>query len=221
MGRLCRLCLRPRQSPRQNSRWPVIHRRRGTPASWRSSPASPPQFEGLGPSHTVVFNGGGGGVGTLGIQLAKAKGAKVIAVDRAEKRDAVLALGVDSFIDYKSQDFTAASGGYDLIIDVVANRPAAHYARCLKPGGRLMLIGGTYGSLIRVALAGLCRRDKSLGVLVYKVSPEDNLALAELCLSGTLRPIIDNTFPLENGAAALRRLGSGLAVGKVVVTPSA
>lgn len=175
------------------------------------------KFEGLGPSHTVLFNGAGGGVGTLGIQLAKAKDAKIITVDRAEKREALLALGADSFIDYRSQDFTAVPESYDLIIDVVANRPAAHYARCLKPGGRLMLIGGTYGSLIRVALAGLFRRDKSLGVLVYKASPADNLALAELCRAGTLRPIIDGPFSLEDGARALRRIGSGLAVGKVVI----
>ncbi|KFL32585.1 hypothetical protein JP75_03315 [Devosia riboflavina] len=170
------------------------------------------KFENLGPGHTVLFNGAGGGVGTFGIQLAKPTGAKIIAVDRAEKREPVLALGADSFIDYKSADFTAAPESYDLIIDVVANRPAAHFARCLKPGGRLMLIGGTYGSLIRTALRGLVTREKSLGVLVYKVSPADNLELA-----GKVRPVIDSTFPLEDGAKALRRLGSGLAVGKVIV----
>jgi hypothetical protein len=77
-----------------------------------------------------------------------------------------------------------------------------------------MLIGGTYGSLLRTALRGLVTRDKSLGVLVYKVSPADNLELA-----GKVRPVIDSTFPLEEGAQALRRLGSGLAIGKVIVSP--
>lgn len=172
------------------------------------------KFENLGPGHTVLFNGAGGGVGTFGIQLAKPTGAEIIAVDRTEKRETLLALGADSFIDYKSEDFTATPERYDLIIDVVANRPAAHYARCLKPGGRLMLIGGTYGSLIRTALRGLITRDKSLGVLVYKVSPADNLELAD-----KVRPVIDSTFPLEHGAKALRRLGSGLAIGKVIVSP--
>jgi NADPH:quinone reductase and related Zn-dependent oxidoreductases len=178
------------------------------------------KFENLGPGHTVLFNGAGGGVGTLGIQLAKAKGARIVAVDRAEKREAVLALGADSFIDYRSRDYTADPASYDLIIDVVANRPAAHYARCLKPGGRLEIIGGTFRTLIRTALGGLLRRDKSLGVLVYKVSPEDNLSLAELCRTGTLRPVIDGIFPLESGADAFRRLGSGLAVGKVIISPA-
>ncbi|MBO9588087.1 NAD(P)-dependent alcohol dehydrogenase [Devosia sp.] len=176
------------------------------------------KFEDLGPGHTVLFNGAGGGVGTLGIQLAKAKGAKIIAVDRAEKREAVLALGADGFIDYRSDDYTAAPESYDLIIDVVANRPAAHYARCLKPGGRFFFVGGTFNSLLRVALSGLFRRDKSLGALVYKVSPTDNLALAELCSAGKLHPIIDSAFPLEDAPKAIRRLGSGLAIGKVVVS---
>jgi NADPH:quinone reductase-like Zn-dependent oxidoreductase len=172
------------------------------------------KFENLGTSHTVLFNGAGGGVGTLGIQLAKPTGAQIVAVDRREKRDALLALGANSFIDYQSEDFTAPPERYDLIIDVVANRPAAHFARCLKPGGRVMLIGGTYGSLLRTALRGLVTRDKSLGVLVYKVSPADNLELA-----GKVRRVIDSTFPLEEGAQALRRLGSGLAIGKVIVSP--
>ncbi|RYY92425.1 MAG: Zn-dependent oxidoreductase, partial [Chitinophagaceae bacterium] len=61
---------------------------------------------------------------------------------------------------------------------------------------------------------GLITREKFLGVLVYKVSPADNLELA-----AKVRPVIDSTFPLENGAQALRRLGSGLAVGKVIISP--
>lgn len=176
------------------------------------------KFDNLGPGHTVLFNGAGGGVGTFGIQLAKAKGAKVIAVDRAEKRDALLALGADSFIDYRSADYTAEAGRYDLIIDVVANRPAAHYARCLQPGGRLEILGGTFRSLIRTALRGLVIRQKTLGILVYKVLPGDNAALAALCAAGTLRPVVDSTFPLEDGAKAIARLGSGLAIGKVVIS---
>ena len=168
---------------------------------------------GLGPAHTVLVNGAGGGVGTFAIQLAKPTGATIIAVDRAEKRDALLALGADEFIDYLSDDYTATPDRYDLIIDMVANRPAARYASCLKPNGRLIVIGGTFRGLIGVALRGLVTREKSLGVLFYKVSPQDSVELA-----GKTRPVIDSTFPLEDGAKAFRRLGSGMHVGKVIVT---
>ena len=176
------------------------------------------KFQALGPGHTVLFNGAGGGVGTFGIQLAKARGALVIAVDRAEKRDALLALGADAFIDYQAEDYTASPGRYDLIVDVVANRPAAHYARCLKPGGRFVAIGGTFRSIFGAALAGLFDRERSLGLLAYKVSPEDNAALAAQCAAGSLRPIVDSTFPLEQGARAIAHLGSGRALGKVVIS---
>jgi NADPH:quinone reductase-like Zn-dependent oxidoreductase len=171
------------------------------------------KFPQLGPGHTVVFNGAGGGVGTFGIQLAKPTGATIIAVDRAEKREALLALGADSFIDYRSEDFTATPERYDLIIDVVANRPAGHYRRCLKPGGRLVVIGGTISSLLRILAASPFSRDKTLSILPYQVSPQDNLTLAR-----KVRPVIDSTFALEDGAKALRRLGDGRAIGKVVVT---
>lgn len=170
------------------------------------------KFPNLGPAHSVLINGAGGGVGIFAIQLAKAAGARVIAVDRAEKRDALLALGADSFIDFAAEDYTATPSGYDLVIDMVARRRARDYARCLKAGGRLVVIGGTYGSLIRVALAGLFRRGVSLGVLVYKVSAQDALAVAT-----RTSPIIDSVFPLEQGADAFQRIGSGHHIGKVIV----
>ena len=171
------------------------------------------KFPQLGAGHVVVFNGAGGGVGTFGIQLAKPTGATIIAVDRVEKREALLSLGADGFIDYRAEDFTAAPERYDLLIDVVANRPASHYRRCLKPGGRLVVIGGTISSLLRILAASPFSQDKTLSILPYKVSPEDNLTLA-----AKVRPVIDRTFPLEDGAKALRRLGEGRAIGKVVIT---
>lgn len=178
-------------------------------------------FPGLGPHSSVLFNGAGGGVGTLAIQLIKPLGAEITAVDRAEKREALLALGADAFIDYQSQDFAAEAARYDLIIDVVANRPLRDYAHCLRPGGRLVVIGGRLGCLLRIALFGALMgrpRRQKLGLLVYKVSPEDNAELARRCLAGTLRPLIDSVHSLEQVPQALERLGSGLAIGKVMVT---
>ncbi|HWU17640.1 MAG TPA: NAD(P)-dependent alcohol dehydrogenase [Devosia sp.] len=173
------------------------------------------KFPALGPAHTVAINGAGGGVGTFAIQLAKAAGAKVVAIDRAQKREALLALGADAFIDYQAEDFSVAPDRYDLIIDMVANRPAAHYLRCLKSAGRLVAIGGTFRGLIGVALRALVSRQKTLGVLVYKVSPQGSLELAT-----KLRPVIDSAFSLQDAAAAFRRLGDGHHVGKVMVTAS-
>lgn len=174
----------------------------------------------LGAGNSVLINGAGGGVGTFAVQLAKALGAQVTAVDRGEKRDAVLALGADRYIDYRETDFAAEAERYDLILDVVANRGVRRFADRLNDGGHLVVIGGTIPALLKVAvLGGLIgrKRNQSLALLLYRVSPADNLELAQRCLAGTLRPIIDNVYPLERGADALARLGSGLAVGKVLV----
>lgn len=175
----------------------------------------------LGPGERVLINGAGGGVGTFAIQLAKAVGAHVTAVDRAEKRDALLALGADDFIDYRRTDFTAGPACYDLIVDVVANRPVGAFARTLNDGGNLVVIGGTVGSLLQVAVLGPLvgrKRRLRLELLIYRASAKDSAELAARCLAGDLRPIIDGPYPLEQGPTALRRLGDGLVIGKAVVT---
>ena len=76
----------------------------------------------------------------------------------------------------------------------------------------MAVVGGTFPGIIGVALTGRLHRGRSLEVVVYKVTPQDNAGLAAL-----VRPIIDSSFSLEDGAA-FRRLGDGQHVGKVVVT---
>jgi NADPH:quinone reductase-like Zn-dependent oxidoreductase len=178
------------------------------------------QRVGLGPNDSLLVNGAGGGVGTFAVQMAKALGARVTAVDRGEKREALLALGADRFIDYREADYTGERIGYDLILDMVARHSAQRFSRTLNDGGELVVIGGRIGSLLQVAalgpFTGKAKRQK-LGLLMYRPSAADNLELAQRCVAGTLKPIIDEVCPLERGAEALARLGSGLAIGKVVI----
>jgi NADPH:quinone reductase-like Zn-dependent oxidoreductase len=178
----------------------------------------------LGPADSVLINGAGGGVGTFAVQMAKTLGARVTAVDKGEKRDTLLALGADRFIDYRDTDFTAEAERYDLILDVVASRGVRRFAGCLSDGGTLVVIGGTIPALLKLAAFGRLvgrKRGQQLGLLLYRASAADNLELAQRCIAGTLRPVIDGVFPLERGAEALARIGSGLAVGKVMVVTGA
>ncbi|MGN6488986.1 MAG: NAD(P)-dependent alcohol dehydrogenase [Devosia sp.] len=175
----------------------------------------------LGATSSVLLNGAGGGVGTFALQLAKAMQAHVTVVDRGEKREALLALGADRFIDYREADFTADGQQYDLVVDVVARHSPGRFAASLKDGGELVVIGGRIPTLLQVAaLGGFVGRGRRqrLGLLIYKPSPADNLELAQRCAAGTLRPIIDGVYPLSRGAEALARIGSGLAVGKVMIS---
>src|SRR5947208_3785814 len=95
----------------------------------------------LRPGRTVLINGAGGGVGSLALQLAKAYGAHVTAVDTTRKLGMLRSLGADEVIDCTREDFTRLGIRYDLIFDVPGNRPFSACRRALKPDGRYVLIG--------------------------------------------------------------------------------
>jgi NADPH:quinone reductase-like Zn-dependent oxidoreductase len=196
--------------------------------SWAHAAAMPQAgllaLQGLGAverGDSVLINGAGGGVGTIGIQIAKAQGATVTGVDSAEKLETMRAAGADHVVDYRARDFTRAGLRYDLILDVVAARPVSAYARALNRGGRLAVVGGTPGIVVRAAtlgpLLGLLT-GKRMGLMIYKPNPADLERLAALAVEGKLVPVIDSVHSLERTADAMRRLADGHALGKVVVS---
>src|SRR5690606_19858195 len=87
------------------------------------------------PGEAVLVNGGGGGVGTFAIQLAKAMGAEVTAVDHGGKLETMRAAGADRVLDYVHEDFTREGRRYDRILDPVAHRRLGVYRDCLAPDG--------------------------------------------------------------------------------------
>ena len=101
------------------------------------------------PGQQVLVNGAGGGVGSIAVQLAKAYGATVTAVDSAEKLDMLRSLGADYLIDYTREDFLQAGKRYDLIFDVASNLKFSDCKQVLTPTGKYLLIGhdhyGTQG----------------------------------------------------------------------------
>jgi NADPH:quinone reductase-like Zn-dependent oxidoreductase len=173
--------------------------------------------------HKVLINGAGGGVGTFAIQMAKAAGAEVTAVDSAEKLDMLQVLGADHVIDYKHEDFTRNGTRYDRILDTVGRRSIFAYRRSLKPGGVFALIGGTLPVIFQTALLGpllsMGRRGgrRTMGLLIHAPNKDLDVIAAQMA-SGALKAVIDKTFPLDETAEALRYLGAWHARGKVVVT---
>jgi NADPH:quinone reductase-like Zn-dependent oxidoreductase len=173
------------------------------------------------PGPKVLFNGAGGGVGTIGIQLAKAMGAEVTAVDKAEKLDALRALGADHVLDYRQTDFTRSEQTYDRIVDVVANRSVAAYRRALRPEGVFVFVGGSMSAALRVMLRGkwISRTSRQrIGLLMHKPSTETLQALGERYEAGELAPVIDTVYPLSETPEAFRRLEAGDVLGKVVIS---
>jgi NADPH:quinone reductase-like Zn-dependent oxidoreductase len=175
---------------------------------------------GLTPGRRALVNGGGGGSGSFAIQLAKRAGAHVTGVDNAGKLEFMRSLGADHVIDYRLDDFTRTDEPYDTIVDLVATRSAFAYRRALARGGRYRCVGGSVPSLMRVATMGAIvglLTGRRLGLLLVRPGPEHFEPLADLCVAGEIAIHIDRVFGLEDVPDALRHVGEGRALGKVVV----
>ncbi len=175
---------------------------------------------GAEPGQRVLINGAGGGSGSFAIQLAKRAGAHVTGVDNAGKLDFMRSLGADEVIDYRSEDFTRGEEAYDLVLDLVAYRSVFAYRRSLAPGGRYRWVGGSVPSLLRVVTIGAIAgrlTGRRVGLLAVKQGPAHFEGLAELCLAGDIDIHIDRTYGLDEVPDALRQVGEGRALGKVVV----
>jgi NADPH:quinone reductase-like Zn-dependent oxidoreductase len=178
----------------------------------------------------VLVNGAGGGVGSTAVQLAKAEGAHVTGVDRAEKLNAIRSLGADEVIDFSKEDFTRGRERYSLIFDVPGNHPFSACRRALTPEGKYLLIGHDHfgavghrvlGSLPRfLGLVAMSPFVRQLPRPNFSPPPKKALltALKALVEAGKLTPLVDRTFPLAQVPEAMRYLQGGQATGKIVIT---
>jgi NADPH:quinone reductase-like Zn-dependent oxidoreductase len=166
------------------------------------------------PGQKILINGAGGGTGTFGIQIAKSHGAEVTGVDSAPKLDMMRSVGADHVIDYATEDFTKNGERYDLILDVVANRSIGAYKRSLAPDGVCVVVGGTTATLLKALILG----GRKVTILVHKPNTTDLGLLAAMFDAGTIVPMIDRSYALNDAAEALRYFGEGGVQGKIVVT---
>ncbi len=168
----------------------------------------------------VLINGAGGGVGTFAIQIAKSFGAEVTGVDSTSKLDMMRSLGADHVIDYTKDDFTKSGQRYDRILDMKAYRSFFAYKRALRPGGRFVMVGGSWPNVFKLIFLGpfisMLGR-KKMGILVYK--PNKDLAtLVDLIEGGKVVPVIDRRYPLSKVAEAIQYIRDGHVQGKLVIT---
>ena len=176
------------------------------------------------PGHRVLIIGAGGGVGTFAVQIAKANGAEVTGVSSGSKTELVRSIGADHVIDYTKEDFTDGRNRYDVILDIAGNRSLSELRRALTPRGTLMIVGaedagnwlGIRRQLRAAALSPFLRQ--KLGFFISKERRRDLEELRTLLEAGTIRPVVDKTFPLEQVPEAIRYLRDGHARGKIVIT---
>ena len=171
------------------------------------------------PGDRVLVNGAGGGAGAFAVQMAKTAGAKVTGVDNGWKEEFMRSLGADNVLDYTATDYTKTGTRYDLILDLVCERSMFAIRRAVAPGGSYMLVGGSVRALLSAATVGrlLSTGGRRIGVLMVRPNKEDLVRVGELVAAGTLRATIERFYPLDQVPEALRHLGEGRALGKLVI----
>src|SRR5207302_7866297 len=125
----------------------------------------------------ILINGAGGGVGTIGIQLAKLQEVEVTGVDSARKLEMMRSIGFDHVIDYEKEDFTKSGKRYDLILDTKTNRSPWAYARALTPNGTYATVGGVTARLLAILVVGWSmRRTSGRKLVMIALKPNKHLA---------------------------------------------
>ena len=172
---------------------------------------------------SVLVIGASGGVGTYAVQIAKAYGAEVTGVCSTRNIDMVRAIGADHAIDYTKEDISKGDKQYDVILDTAGNRSLSTLRGALSPTGTLVIVGGSGGpwlmgvgrSLRATATSPFV--SQNLRMFLSSTNRDDLATLRDLIESGSVAPVIDRTYPLNETAAALTHVGGRHTRGKTVI----
>ena len=189
----------------------------------------------LAPGETLLVHGGGSGIGTTAIQLARLMDARVaVTAGSAEKLAVCESLGADVLINYREQDFVTeiksatAGRGADVILDIMGGSYAARNIEAIAVNGRIMVIANQSNEPATFDPARLMKkrarywattlRARSLAERIAIVGSLES-AVWPFIASGEFRPVIDGRYSFATAADAHRRLESSAHVGKIVLVP--
>ena len=188
----------------------------------------------LQPGESILVHGGSSGIGTTAIQLAHARGSRVLATaGSAEKCAACERIGAERCINYREQDFVAAvkeltaGRGVNVVLDMVGGAYVPRNLEVLALEGRLVQIGTLGGAKTEINVGFLMQRRLTItgSTLRARTVAEKGLVAASvhqhvwpLIESGAVKPIVHATFPLRDAAAAHRLMESSQHIGKLVLT---
>jgi NADPH:quinone reductase len=187
---------------------------------------------GLTSGRVALVHAGASGVGTAAIQLAKAIGARIVVTTSTGKVDACRDLGADLVVDYTRDDFVDAVDGFtggagvDVVLDVIGGDYVDRNLRCVRTTGTVIQVGLMGSGVAEVSIGLLLsKRAHYIGTLLRPRPLEEKIAVtqrfgAEVVprfADGSLRPVIDSRYPLDDVAEAHRRMEANANVGKLVL----
>jgi putative PIG3 family NAD(P)H quinone oxidoreductase len=179
---------------------------------------------------TFLVHGGSSGIGTHAIQVGKALGAQVVCTaGTAAKLARCRELGADVTINYKTEDFVAATqraGGADVLLDVVGADYLTRNLDALAPNGRLVVLAVQSGAKAEINLGQVMAKRATIIGTTLRARPRDEKAaivaavrqdLWPIVETGAVRPVVDRVVPMRDAAEAHRVVEAGQHVGKVVL----
>ena len=188
----------------------------------------------VGEGDRVLIQAGAGGVGTFAIQLAKARGAEVLTTCSARNVEHVRSLGADVAIDYHTSDYAEIAKDCDGVLESIGGEHIVGAIRTVRRGGTVAVISpglptfskrhgpvlGVFvlaGQILRWTIGARLSRGVKVKLVTRKARGHVLRELATLIDQGTIRPVVDRVFPLDQVSDAHRYLEQGHARGKVVL----
>jgi NADPH:quinone reductase-like Zn-dependent oxidoreductase len=171
------------------------------------------------PGERVLVNGAGGSIGAHGVQIAKAYGAEVTAVDSPFKEAMLRRIGADHFVDYTHENFSAQGDKYNVILDMVAGSSYSACIRSLEPDGRYLKANPRLSDILRGTWTTKFS-DKTVRVAFARETQEELQALKEMIENGQIQSIVDTVYPMSGAAEAHRRVETEQRSGAIVLSIS-
>ena len=165
----------------------------------------------LEPGQTVLIHGGSGGVGSFAIQIAKARGAKVIATASTRNQQTLKELGADQAIDYTTTKFEDVAKDVDVVLDTVAGETLARSYGVVKKGGIIVSI------LAPPNKEELSKREIRGQVILVRPHSEMLGEIGKLIEAGKVKPVVSQVLPLAEAAKAHQQIETGHTRGKIVL----
>ena len=171
----------------------------------------------------VLINGAGGGVGSFAIQIAKAAGAIVTAVDLTAKHDTMRSWGADHVVDYTKADVTRSGERFDVVLDNMNYRSCLDYRRVMTPTATYVILGGAVPRILQLVIVApfvTKTTGQKMGIVGLDTNPRDLDTLSEMFTAGTVIPHVDRVYSLAETGDAIRYLGDARSQGKIVISIS-
>ena len=164
----------------------------------------------------VLIYGASGALGTMAVQLAKNYGAEITAVCSTGNVELMKSLGADHVIDYTQEDFTMNGKKYDVIFDTIGKSSLRKALKSLSDNGYLLLASAGIGTMIGGSIKSMFINKKIVSGVIKETVKDMNF-FKQLIEKGSLKAVIDRTYPLEQIAEAHAYVDKGHKKGNVII----